>query len=128
MFDIIVCPIMSLALIWMGLNLFLGPRDYKAFARNLEGPSFARLFVRCPDWIIRGLGILLTLTGIYFFCRCNSQLAPKVERRCRICETESLKHLSDNRALEGRTHPTKHCRVIIADNHASRSRYTTRAL
>jgi hypothetical protein len=67
MFDIIVRLIMSLAFIWMGLNLFLGPGDYKAFARNLEGPSFTRLFVRCPDWVIRGLGILLTLTGVYFF-------------------------------------------------------------
>jgi len=48
MFDIIVRLIMGLALIWMGLNLFLGPRDYKAFAGNLKGPSIIRLFVRFP--------------------------------------------------------------------------------
>jgi hypothetical protein len=60
---------MSLALIWMGLNLFLGPAAYKAFGGNLEGPSFIRFFVRLPDRVIRGLGILLTLTGVYFFVR-----------------------------------------------------------
>jgi hypothetical protein len=36
MFDFIVRLIMSLALISMGLNLFLGPRNYKAFAGNLK--------------------------------------------------------------------------------------------
>jgi hypothetical protein len=67
MFDIIVRLIMSLALIWMGLNLFLGPREYKAFAGNLKGPFFVRLFVGFPDWLIRGLGILLILAGVSFF-------------------------------------------------------------
>jgi hypothetical protein len=43
---------MGLALIWMGLNLFLGPRDYKTFAGNLKGPSIIRLFVRFPGWVI----------------------------------------------------------------------------
>jgi hypothetical protein len=38
----------------MGLNLLLGPRDYKAFAESLKGPFFIRLFVGFPDWIIRG--------------------------------------------------------------------------
>ena len=66
MFDIIVRLIMSLALIWMGLNLFLGPRAYKAFAGNLKGPFFVRLFVGFPDWAIRGIGILLTLTLVRF--------------------------------------------------------------
>jgi hypothetical protein len=67
MFDIIVRPIISFALIWMGLNLLLGPRDYKAFAENLKGPFFMRLFVGFPDWIIRGFGILLILVGLFFF-------------------------------------------------------------
>ena len=67
MFDIIVRLIMSLALIWMGLNLFLGPRNYKAFAGNLKGPFFVRLFVGFPDWAIRALGILLILGGVSFF-------------------------------------------------------------
>ena len=67
MFDIIVRLIMSLALISMGLNLFLGPRNYKAFAGNLKGPFFVRLFVGFPDWLIRGLGILLILGGVSFF-------------------------------------------------------------
>lgn len=67
MFDIIARLIMVLALIWMGLNLFFGPRDYKAFAGNLKGPSFIRLLVRFPDWAIRGLGMLLTLIGVFFF-------------------------------------------------------------
>ncbi|PYT94894.1 MAG: hypothetical protein DMG36_03490 [Acidobacteria bacterium] len=67
MFDIIVRLIMGLTLIWMGLNLFLGPRDYKAFAGNLKGPFFIRLFVGFPDWVIRGLGILLILGGVSFF-------------------------------------------------------------
>jgi hypothetical protein len=77
MFDIIVRLIMSLALIWMGLNLLIGPRDYKAFAGNPEGPSFVRLFVRFPDWAIRGLGILLTLTGVYFFVRVITNWHPR---------------------------------------------------
>ena len=34
MFDIIVRLIMSLALIWMGINLFLGPRSYKVELRG----------------------------------------------------------------------------------------------
>jgi len=67
MFDIIVRLIMSLALIYMGLNLFLGPRNYKAFAGNLKGPFFVRLFVGFPDWAIRALGILLILGGVSFF-------------------------------------------------------------
>ena len=69
MFDIAVRLIMSLALIWMGLNLFLGPQNYKAFAANLKGPFFVRLFAGFPDWGIRGVGILLILTGIFFFAR-----------------------------------------------------------
>lgn len=43
MFDIVVRLVMGLAFIWMGLNLFLGPQDYKAFAGNLKGPFF------CPS-------------------------------------------------------------------------------
>jgi hypothetical protein len=58
MFDIIVRLIMGFALIWMGLNLFLRPRAYKAFAENLKGPSFTRLFVNFPDWLIQTLGKL----------------------------------------------------------------------
>jgi uncharacterized protein YjeT (DUF2065 family) len=77
MFDIIVSLIISLALVWMGLNLFLGPRNYKAFAGNLKGPSIIRLFVSFPDWAIRGLGILLTLTGIYFFRRLIADWHPR---------------------------------------------------
>jgi uncharacterized membrane protein len=77
MFDIIVRLIMSLALIWMGLNLFLRPAGYKAFAGNLEGPFFVRLFVRFPDWAIRGVGILLTLTGVYFFVRLLANWHPR---------------------------------------------------
>jgi len=76
MFDIIVRLVMSLALIGMGLNLLIGPRDYKAFAGNLQGPSFVRLFVRFPDWIIRGLGILLIFTGICFFVRLTTNWHP----------------------------------------------------
>jgi hypothetical protein len=68
MFDIVVRLIMSLALIWMGLNLLLGPRDYKTFAGNLKGP-INRVFVRAPDWVIRGVGVLLILTGIFFFAQ-----------------------------------------------------------
>lgn len=67
MFDIIVRLIMSLMLFWMGLSLFLGPRDYKAFARNLNGPFFVRIFVGFPDWAIRILGLLLILGGVFFF-------------------------------------------------------------
>ena len=77
MLDIIVRLILSLALIWMGLNLLLGPRDYKTFAGNLKGPSFIRLFVRFPDWVIQGLGILLTLTGVYFFVRLIADWHPR---------------------------------------------------
>jgi hypothetical protein len=77
MFDIVVRLIMGLAFIWMGLNLFLGPQDYKAFAGNLKGPSFVRLFVGFPDWVIRGLGILLTLTGIFFFVSLIRDWHPK---------------------------------------------------
>jgi hypothetical protein len=51
----------------MGLNLLLGPRNYKAFAGNLKGPFFVRLFVGFPDWAIRALGILLILGGVSFF-------------------------------------------------------------
>ncbi len=77
MFDVIVRLIMGVALIWMGLNLFLGPRDYKAFAGSLKGPSIIRLFVRFPDWAIQGLGILLTLTGAYFFVRLIASWHPR---------------------------------------------------
>jgi hypothetical protein len=77
MFDIIVRLIMSLALIWMGLNLFLGPRNYKAFAGNLKGPFFVRLFVGSPDWVIRGIGILLALTGLFFFASLISNWHPR---------------------------------------------------
>jgi hypothetical protein len=77
MFDIIIRLIISLALIWMGLNLLLGPQDYKAFAGNLKGPSIIRLFVRFPDWAIQGLGILLTLTGVYFFTRLIADWHPR---------------------------------------------------
>lgn len=77
MFDIIVRLIMGFALIWMGLNLFLGPQDYKAFAGNLKGPSIIRLFVRFPDWVIQGLGILLTLTGVYFLARSIAAWHPR---------------------------------------------------
>jgi hypothetical protein len=77
MFDIIVRLIMSLALIWMGLNLSLGPRAYKTFAGNLKGPSFIRLFVSFPDWVIRGIGILLTLSGVFFFASLISNWHPR---------------------------------------------------
>jgi hypothetical protein len=50
--------LLSLALISMGLNLFLGPPNYKAFAGNLKGPFFVRLIIGFPDWAIRALGIL----------------------------------------------------------------------
>jgi hypothetical protein len=53
----------------MGLDLFFGPRDYKASAKNLKGSSFIRLFVRFPDWVIQGLGVRLTLTGFHFLAR-----------------------------------------------------------
>jgi len=76
MFDRIVRLIMSLALIWMGLNLFFGPRAYKAYAGNLKGPFFVRLFVGFPDWAIRGLGVLLTLTGVFFFASLISTWHP----------------------------------------------------
>jgi hypothetical protein len=66
-FDIIIRLIIGLALIWMGLSLFLGPRDYKAFAGNLKVPFFVRIFVGFPDWVIRGFGILLILGGVSFF-------------------------------------------------------------
>jgi hypothetical protein len=68
MFDIIVRLIMSLTLIWMGLNLFLEPRVYKAFAGNIKGP-INRLFARFPDWVITGLGGLLILAGVCVFVR-----------------------------------------------------------
>jgi hypothetical protein len=56
MFDIIVRLIMSLALIRMGPNLFLGPRNYKAFAGNLKGPFFIRLLaVHVAHYIKHGL-------------------------------------------------------------------------
>ena len=61
----------------MGLRLFLGPRDYKAFAGNLKGPSIIRLSVRFPDWAIQGLGILLTLTGVYFLARLITDWHPR---------------------------------------------------
>lgn len=77
MFDIIVLLIMGIALIWMGLKLFLGPRDYKSFAGNLKGPFFVRLFVGFPVWVIRGLGILLTLTGIFFLASLIDHLHPR---------------------------------------------------
>ncbi len=77
MFDIIIRLILSLALIWMGLNLFLGPREYKAFAGNLKGPFFVRLFVGFPDWAIRGLGILLILGGVSFFARVIHHWQPR---------------------------------------------------
>jgi hypothetical protein len=77
MFDIIVRLIMGFALIWMGLNLFLGPRAYKAFAENLKGPSIIRLFVRFPDWVIQVLGTLLTLTGGYFLARLVGDWHPR---------------------------------------------------
>ena len=77
MFDIVVRLILSLALIWMGLNLFLGPKNYKAFAGNLKGPFFIRLFVGFPNWAIRGLGILPILGGVSFFASAISGWHPK---------------------------------------------------
>ena len=77
MFDIVIRLIMSLAFVWMGLNLFLGPRDYKAFAGSIKGPALHRLFVRSPDWVIRGIGILLILTGFYFFGRLVANWQPR---------------------------------------------------
>jgi hypothetical protein len=76
MFDIIVRLIMGLGLIWMGLNLLLGPREYKAFAGNLKSPFFIRLFVGFPDWTIRGFGMLLILVGIFFFASAISDWHP----------------------------------------------------
>jgi hypothetical protein len=67
MFEMIVRLTMSFVLIWMGLNLLIGPRDYKAFAGNLKGPFFIRLFVGFPDWVMRGFGILPILVGVFFF-------------------------------------------------------------
>jgi uncharacterized membrane protein YphA (DoxX/SURF4 family) len=77
MFDIVIRLIMSLAFVWMGLNLFLGPRDYKAFAENLKGPSINRIFVRFPDWAIRVIGALLILVGIGFFARLVATWHPR---------------------------------------------------
>lgn len=77
MFDIVVRLILSLALIWMGLKLLLGPKEYKAFAGDLKGPFFIRLFVGLPDWAIRGLGILLILGGVSFFASAISNWHPK---------------------------------------------------
>jgi hypothetical protein len=77
MFDIIVRLVMSLALISTGLNLFLGPRSYKAFAGNLKGPFFVRLFVGFPDWAIRALEILLILGGVSFFASVIYNWHPK---------------------------------------------------
>jgi len=77
MFDIVVRLIMSLGLIWMGLNLLLGPRDYKAFAGSLKGPFFIRFFVGFPDWAIRGFGMLLILVGVFFFASAVSDWHPR---------------------------------------------------
>ena len=66
-----------LALIWMGLNLLLGPQSYKDFAGGLKGPSSIRLFVRLPDWAIRGAGKLLILIGVFFFVRFISGWHPR---------------------------------------------------
>jgi uncharacterized protein YjeT (DUF2065 family) len=67
MFDIVIRLIMSLAFIWMGLNLSFEPRVHKDFAGNLKGPSINRIFDNAPDWAIRAIGILLILIGIGFF-------------------------------------------------------------
>jgi hypothetical protein len=68
MFDIVVQLIMSIALAWMGLNLFLRPDSYKAFAASLDRfPS--RYFARAPAWAVRGVGALLVLLGFFFFAR-----------------------------------------------------------
>ncbi len=77
MFDIMIRLIMTLALIWMGLSLFLGPRNYKSFAGNLKGLFFIRLFVGFPDWVIRGLGIVLILVGVFFFASVISDWHPR---------------------------------------------------
>jgi uncharacterized protein YjeT (DUF2065 family) len=77
MFDIVIRLIMSLAFIWMGLNLFLEPRTYKDFAANLKEPSINRIFVRAPDWVIRGIGMLVILIGIGFFARLVATWHPR---------------------------------------------------
>ena len=77
MFDIAILLVMSLAFIWMGLNLFLQPRAYKDFAANLKGPSMSRIFVRSPDWLIRGIGMILILIGIAFFARLVATWHPR---------------------------------------------------
>ena len=75
MFDIIVRLILSLALISMGLSVALQPRAHKAFIGNLKG-SINHLFARSPDWIIRGLGVLLMLAGGSVFIRLVVLLHP----------------------------------------------------
>jgi uncharacterized protein YjeT (DUF2065 family) len=77
MFDIVIRLIMSLAFIWMGLNLFIEPRAHKDFAANLKGPSINRIFVRSPDWVIREIGMLVILIGIGFFARLVTTWHPR---------------------------------------------------
>jgi hypothetical protein len=79
MFDIIVRLIVSLALIWMGLNLFLGPREYKAFAGNLKGPFFCPSVCRLPRLANSRVGNSVDSGRRFLFCKCHLPLAPEIE-------------------------------------------------
>ena len=78
MFDIIVRLIMSLALISMGLNLFLGPRNYKAFAGNLKDPFFPSV-CRLPRLGNSRIGNSVDSRRRFLFCERHLQLAPEIE-------------------------------------------------
>jgi hypothetical protein len=62
LFDEIVLLIMSIAFSYFGLSLGFAPRQYHVFAARLERP-----LARAPIWVIRGVGIALTLIGLLFF-------------------------------------------------------------
>lgn len=62
LFDEIVLLIISLAFSYFGLSLSFAPRQYQSFAARLDRP-----LARAPIWVIRGVGIALSLVGLLFF-------------------------------------------------------------
>lgn len=56
----IVLLFLNALLIWLGLDLFLSPREYKLFGASLAHPTLARSPIR----LIRGVGIFLSAIGL----------------------------------------------------------------
>lgn len=58
-----VLLLFSGTLIWLGLDLFFSPGEYKLYGTSLTPSSFGR----SPIWLIQALGLLLSFVGLAAF-------------------------------------------------------------